>query len=132
MQAMAQIGFIGLGNMGLPMAQNLLKAGHRVTGFDLIAAAVEKLSAAGGVTATTLDIACVAAEVIITMLPSGKEVRDVYSERRGVLAAAEQGTLLIDCSTTDVDTPRVIAAAAQGKKLNLLDAPVSGGVAGAT
>ena len=74
---MTQIGFIGLGNMGFPMAQNLIKAGHAVTGFDIQEPAREKFVAAGGNAATSLDAACMGAEVIITMLPAGKEVRDV-------------------------------------------------------
>jgi 3-hydroxyisobutyrate dehydrogenase len=128
---MAQIGFIGLGNMGLPMAQNLLKAGHNVTGFDINSAATEKFSAAGGVFATAIDVACMGADAIITMLPSGKEVREVYLTQGGVLASAAHGTLLIDASTVDVETARAVAAAAHVNELAMVDAPVSGGVAGA-
>ena len=128
---MAQIGFIGLGNMGLPMAQHLIKAGHAVTGFDVSSEAVEKLSAAGGVAATALDVACGGAEVVVTMLPAGPEVRQVYLGSGGVLASAAHGTLLIDCTTADVGTARVVAAAAQVNELLMVDAPVSGGVAGA-
>ena len=87
---MAQIGFIGLGNMGLPMAQNLIKAGHTVTGFDISSAASDRFAAAGGVAATAIDMACMGAEVVITMLPSGKEVREVYLDagRRARIGAA--------------------------------------------
>jgi len=127
---MAKIGFIGLGNMGLPMALNLIKAGHAVRGFDVSRAAGDKLAAGGGAAADGIETAAADAEVVITMLPSGKEVREVYLEA-GVLEAVKSTTLLIDCSTIDVDSARLVAAAAQGKGLAMLDAPVSGGVAGA-
>jgi 3-hydroxyisobutyrate dehydrogenase len=128
---MSQIGFIGLGNMGLPMAQNLMKAGHSVTGFDVNTAAADRLTAAGGVAATTIDIACMGADVVVTMLPSGKEVREVYLTQGGVLASAGQGTLLIDASSIDVETARAVAAAAKVNELDMVDAPVSGGVSNA-
>ncbi len=99
---MATIAFIGLGNMGLPMAQNLVKAGHTVRGFDVAAAAVESLAASGGAAAHSAAEACTGAEVVITMLPAGEHVRDVYLGADGVLAAVATGTLLIDCSTIDV------------------------------
>src|SRR5205085_3044110 len=126
---MTQIGFIGLGNMGFPMAQNLIKAGHAVTGFDILDPAREKFAAAGGNAAMSVDAACVGAEVIITMLPTGKEVRDVYLGQGGVLASAADGALLIDCSTIDIESARAIAAAASVNDLAIVDAPVSGGVA---
>ena len=75
---MAHIGFVGLGHMGYPMAQNLIKAGHAVTGFDIDSAATERLTSVSGTVATSIDVACGGAEVVITMLPSGKEVREVY------------------------------------------------------
>src|SRR5436190_802693 len=128
---MAQIGFIGLGNMGLPMAQNLIKAGHAVSGFDVNSTPRDRFAEAGGVAATAVDMACMGAEIVITMLPSGAEVREVYLGRGGVLASAAPGTLLIDSSTIDVDTARVVAAAADVNDLPTVDAPVSGGVAGA-
>ena len=128
---MTQIGFIGLGNMGFPMTQNLIKAGHAVTGFDILPPAREKFAAAGGNAATSLDAACLGAEVIITMLPTGKEVRDVYLGPGGVLASAPDGALLIDCSTIDIESARAIAAAASVNDLGIVDAPVSGGVASA-
>ncbi len=128
---MTQIGFIGLGRMGFPMAQNLIKAGHAVTGFDVDSAAAERLSAISGSFATAIDVACGGAEVVITMLPSGKEVREVYLGSGGVLASAPDGALLIDCSTIDVESARAVAAAAQVNELRMVDAPVSGGVAGA-
>ena len=128
---MAKIGFIGLGNMGLPMAQNLIKAGHAVTGFDIDSAAADRIAAAGGVVATSIDVVCDGAEVVITMLPSGKEVREVYLGPGGILASAATGTLLIDSSTIDVDSARAVAAAAMVNEVSMVDAPVSGGVAGA-
>ena len=128
---MARIGFIGLGNMGLPMALNLLKAGHTVAGFDMSPAQVEKLSAAGGKAVANIAAAATGAEVVITMLPAGKEVREVYLGSNGVLGAAGPGTLLIDSSTIDVESARAVAAAAEKKGFGMLDAPVSGGVGGA-
>lgn len=128
---MARIGFIGLGNMGLPMAQNLIKAGHSIEGVDVNSAAVEKLKAAGGVAVETAKVAAARADVVITMLPSGKEVREVYLGAGGIIEDTNPGTLLIDCSTIDVETARRVAAEAEKRGLMMLDAPVSGGVAGA-
>jgi len=128
---MARIGFVGLGNMGLPMAQNLIKAGHQVEGVDVNAAAVEKLKAAGGTAAASAAAAAARAEFFITMLPSGKEVREIYLGPTGVVESANPDALLIDCSTIDVETARAVAAAAEKRGLMMLDAPVSGGVAGA-
>ena len=127
----ARVGFIGLGNMGLPMALNLVKAGHQVEGFDVNAAAVEKLQGAGGASAGGVKVAATRADVVITMLPSGKEVQDVYLGADGIVVNANPGTLLVDSSTIDVDTARLVAAAADAKGLSMLDAPVSGGVSGA-
>jgi 3-hydroxyisobutyrate dehydrogenase len=128
---MAKIGFIGLGNMGLPMAENLLKAGHAVSGFDLNEDAVARLAAAGGTPAHSIREACADAEAVITMLPAGENVREVYLGEGGVLAAVEPATLLIDSSTIDVETARQVAQTAMAQGLAMLDAPVSGGVAGA-
>src|SRR5207244_321233 len=128
---MATIGFIGLGNMGAPMAANLVKAGHRVTGFDLVSEAVERLAVKGGSAAASAAAAAGAGEIVITMLPAGPQVRSVYLGEDGVLAHARKGALLIDCSTIDVETARVVAAAAAEAGFDMLDAPVSGGVAGA-
>ncbi len=128
---MSRIGFIGLGNMGLPMAQNLLKAGHQVEGVDLNPASIEKLIASGGVNAEFAKVAASRADVVITMLPAGKHVREVYLGSGGIVEYANPGTLLIDCSTIDVETAREVAAAAEARGLLMLDAPVSGGVGGA-
>jgi 3-hydroxyisobutyrate dehydrogenase len=128
---MATIGFIGLGNMGLPMAQNLLKAGHAVQGFDVSKPQVEALVASGGRAADGVRAAASGAEIVITMLPAGQHVREVYLGADGVLASVAAGTLLIDSSTIDVDSARTVAAAADKKGIAMLDAPVSGGVGGA-
>ena len=127
---MTTIGFIGLGNMGGPMAANLLKAGHEVTGFDLVPASLERFVAAGRRKAASAVAAASAGEVVITMLPAGPHVRAVYTGEGGVLAAAKKGALLIDCSTIDVETSRAVAEAAGKADFGMVDAPVSGGVGG--
>jgi 3-hydroxyisobutyrate dehydrogenase len=128
---MATIGFIGLGNMGAPMAANLVGAGHQVTGFDLVPGAMEALAAKGGHAVASVGEAAGAGDIVITMLPAGPQVRSVYLDEGGVLANARRGALLIDCSTIDVETARAVAAAAKRAGFDMLDAPVSGGVAGA-
>ncbi len=128
---MTAIGFIGLGNMGAPMAANLVRAGHRVTGFDIAPAPLAALTAAGGAAATTAQAAAAAGEIVVTMLPAGPQVRSVYLGDGGVLAHAGKGALLIDCSTIDVETARMVAGAAADRGFEMLDAPVSGGVVGA-
>lgn len=117
-----QIAFIGLGNMGAPMALNLQNAGHTVTGFDT-AAAPDGISCA-----TSAAKAAHGAEVVITMLPNGRIARAVADD---VLAVLPHGALVIDCSTIEVDAARAIAEAAAAKGIGFLDAPVSGGVGGA-
>ncbi len=128
---MASIGFIGLGNMGGPMARNLLKAGHQVKAFDLSDAAKDAAGKAGARVAASAGEAAKDVEIVVSMLPAGQHVRQVYTGEGGVLAAAGAGTLLIDCSTIDVDSARAVAAAAKAKGLAMLDAPVSGGTVGA-
>jgi 3-hydroxyisobutyrate dehydrogenase len=128
---MAGIGFIGLGNMGLPMARNLLKAGHQVTGYDVVGAALDAAVAAGAGRAASASAAAAGAEVVLTMLPEGRHVREVYLGDDGIIARAKPGSLLIDCSTIDVDSARAVNQAAAARGLEVLDAPVSGGVAGA-
>jgi 3-hydroxyisobutyrate dehydrogenase len=123
----SKIAFLGLGNMGLPMALNLVRAGHAVTGFDLAATQLEAFAAHG--TTATSAAACVAdAEIIITMLPAGRHVLAVIGD---VLPNARADALFIDCSTIDVDSARAAAAQAQACGREMLDAPVSGGVGGA-
>lgn len=125
---MATIGFIGLGNMGAPMAANLVKAGHAVRGFDLNEAARHDLAAAGGTACASLPEAVHGAELVVTMLPAGQHVRAVLAQ---VFEAAPPGALLVDSSTIDVATARDMAEAAQARGFPLLDAPVSGGTTGA-
>jgi len=128
---MARIGFVGLGNMGLPMALNLIKAGHAVTGYDVSPAGVEKLKAGGGSVGKSAAALAADSDIVITMLPAGKDVRAVYLGDGGIVAAAKSGTLLIDSSTIDVESARAVAEAAETQGLEMLDAPVSGGVGGA-
>lgn len=128
---MAKVTFIGLGNMGGPMASNLLKAGHEVTVFDLSKAAVEALVTEGARTADSARAAADGAECVITMLPAGKHVEAVYLGDEGLLESLPAGTLLIDSSTIAPETSRKVAAAAADKDLVFIDAPVSGGVGGA-
>ncbi|WP_269582761.1 3-hydroxyisobutyrate dehydrogenase [Roseibium sp. Sym1] len=125
------IGFIGLGNMGGPMAINLVKAGHRVLGFDLSETALNTLAEAGGEKAAGVAELAAEADVVVTMLPAGKHVRQIYTGEGGILEHARAGTLLIDSSTIDVDSARAVSEAASGKGMKMVDAPVSGGVAGA-
>ncbi|PWC48586.1 3-hydroxyisobutyrate dehydrogenase [Azospirillum sp. TSA6c] len=125
---MAVIGFIGLGNMGGPMAANLVKAGHQVVGYDLVPAAIEAAKAAGVTIGESPAAIATAAEVVITMLPGGKHVLGVYGD---IAPVARPGALLIDCSTIDVDSARKAHALAADTGAASLDAPVSGGVGGA-
>ncbi len=131
---MARIGFVGLGNMGAPMAANLVKAGHEVAGFDLSREPLAALAAAGGQVAPSAAEAARGAAFIITMLPAGEHVREVWLHQGGLIeaiAASGAKPLLIDCSTIDVDSSRAVEAAARAAGLEMLDAPVSGGTAGA-
>jgi 3-hydroxyisobutyrate dehydrogenase len=129
---MPRIGFIGLGNMGAPMAANLVKAGHAVTGYDLNPAALDALRQAGGQTAASAAEAVRGAEVVITMLPAGEHVREVLLHQGGLIEAVKDAKpLLIDCSTIDVDSARAVTAEAEKAGLAMLDAPVSGGTIGA-
>ena len=128
---MAEIGFIGAGNMGGPMLANMIKAGHAVSAFDLSDAALDAAREAGAALAESPGDAAAGRDAVITMLPAGAHVRDVYMGDGGILARAGEGTLLIDCSTIDVTTAREVSEAAAARGLEMLDAPVSGGVAGA-
>jgi 2-hydroxy-3-oxopropionate reductase len=126
-----KLGYIGLGVMGAPMAAHLVAAGHDVSGYDVNAAAGEKLAAAGGRAATGVADAVAGADVVITMLPDHPQVEAVVLAPGGVLDAAGPGTLLIDMSTIRPETSIEVANAAADKKIRVLDAPVSGGQAGA-
>ncbi|WP_199430331.1 2-hydroxy-3-oxopropionate reductase [Qaidamihabitans albus] len=125
------IGFIGLGIMGTPMAAHLVTAGHRVSGYDVNPEAVEKLVAAGGRAASSAADAVQGADVVIMMLPDHPHVESVVFGAGGVLEAAKPGTLLVDMSTIRPETSIEIAKAAQDREIGVLDAPVSGGEAGA-
>jgi len=124
----ATIAFIGLGNMGGPMAKNQIKAGHTVRVFDLSPDAVKAATDAGGVAAASPAEAAKGADAVITMLPAGKHVKEVYVDG-GVIDAVSKGAVLMDCSTIDVPSAREVIAAAEGKSIHMVDAPVSGGVA---
>jgi 3-hydroxyisobutyrate dehydrogenase len=125
---MSTIAFIGLGNMGGPMAANLVKAGHVVRGVDLVAENVAAATASGVSAAASVVEAAADADIVVTMLPAGKHVLGVLAE---ILPALRPGTLLVDSSTIDVDSARQAHALAEGRGLQALDAPVSGGVGGA-
>jgi len=126
---MARIAFIGLGNMGGGMAANLAKAGHEVRAFDLSEDTLVKAEGAGCTRSGSAAEAVADAEAVVTMLPAGKHVREVYET--SVFDAAGKGAILIDCSTIDVNTACEVEALAQARGLAMVDAPVSGGIAAA-
>src|SRR5262245_10240256 len=126
---MTRIGFIGLGNMGLPMAGNLVKTGHWVAGFDLLPANLERAGSRGVTGQASAAAAATDVEVVVTMLPADSHVLDVY--RAGVMQAAQPGTLFIDSSTIDVTSAHTAHRLASEAGMLSLDAPVSGGVGGA-
>lgn len=129
---MSRIAFIGLGNMGGPMAANLLKAGHALRVFDLAPAAVEAAVAAGAVAAVNAIDALVDADVVISMLPASRHVEGLYLDAsNGLLPHIPADALVIDCSTIAPATARKVAEAAAKRGLSMIDAPVSGGTAGA-
>ncbi len=129
---MTKIAFVGLGNMGGPMAANLARAGHDVTATDLSIGAIDRAVEAGCKRGDTVADAVGDAEIVVTMLPAGAHVRSVYTENYGVIANAKDGALFIDSSTIDVDSARAVSGAASEKGFAMVDAPVSGGVAAAT
>lgn len=127
------IGFIGLGHMGGPMAANLLKAGHQLSVFDLSAAAVEALVGAGATACDSVAaLATARPELVISMLPAAPHVKSLYLGDEGLLSLLQQPTHLLDCSTIDPHSAREVSAAARQAGHYMLDAPVSGGTAGAT
>ena len=126
-----KIGFIGLGNMGLPMAINLLKAGHEVTGFDLVQGQIDAFAKAGGKVAKSANATADGADVVISMLPASRHVEGLYLGANGLIAYANPKTLLIDCSTISPKVAQAVAAEAKAKGFAMVDAPVSGGTAGA-
>jgi 3-hydroxyisobutyrate dehydrogenase len=125
---MATIAFIGLGNMGGPMAANLVKAGHKVIAFDLVAASRDQAKSDGAAIAESSVAAVKGAEIVITMLPAGKHVVSVWND---VVPAMTKGTLIIDCSTIDVESSKQAHALAAKYGVGSVDAPVSGGTGGA-
>lgn len=125
---MTKIAFIGLGHMGLPMARNLLKAGHSVTGFDIVP---ESLKAFEGTQGRDIPSTLENADVVFTILPEGKHVRAVFEGPQGLFAHIKPGTLVAECSTIDIETSRYIHTKADELGIRLIDAPVSGGVIGA-
>ncbi|MCC8474027.1 3-hydroxyisobutyrate dehydrogenase [Xanthomonas arboricola] len=128
---MSKIAFIGLGNMGGPMAANLSKAGHQLRVFDLVPAALDAAVAAGAHAASSAHDTLADAEIVISMLPASRHVEALYLGEAGILAQIPEGTLVIDCSTIAPASARKLAAEAQARGLAVLDAPVSGGTAGA-
>ena len=128
---MALVAFIGLGNMGGPMAINLLKAGHQVQAFDLSKDALAQVQAQGAVVAASAVDAVKGAEFIISMLPAGKHVAGLYLGEQGVAAHLEKNALVLDCSTIDAATARSVGAGLAAQGIAFIDAPVSGGVGGA-
>jgi 3-hydroxyisobutyrate dehydrogenase len=125
---MTTIAFIGLGNMGGPMAANLVKAGHKVVGFDLVPASLDQAKADGATIAGSAAAAVKGADVVITMLPAGKHVVSVWSD---IIPSVAKGALMIDCSTIDVESARQAHALASKASVLSVDAPVSGGTGGA-
>ena len=128
---MTQIAFIGLGHMGLPMARNLLNAGHTLSVFDLVASAVNELAAQGARAASSAADAVSAAEVVISMLPASRHVEGLYLGDAGLLSVIAPGSLVLECSTIAPEAARKVHQAAAARGIALLDAPVSGGTAGA-
>ncbi|WP_181140981.1 3-hydroxyisobutyrate dehydrogenase [Xanthomonas arboricola] len=128
---MSKIAFIGLGNMGGPMAANLSKAGHQLRVFDLVPAALDAAVAAGAHAASSAHDTLADAEIVISMLPASRHVEALYLGEAGILAQIPAAALVIDCSTIAPASARKLAAEAQARGLAILDAPVSGGTAGA-
>ena len=128
---MAKVGFIGLGNMGGPMATNLVRAGHEVTVFDLSETACQQLRDAGARVAGSAAEAAAGADYVLSMLPAGKHVAATYLGDTGLLAQLERSTTVLDCSTIDAATAREVGEAAAAIGIGFLDSPVSGGVAAA-
>ena len=126
-----KVAFLGLGNMGLPMALNLMKAGHQVQGFDLVQTQLDAFKAAGGISAHSAAEAATDVDVIISMLPASRHVEALYLGNSGLLATANPQSLLIDCSTISPKVSQSVAAAAKARGFAMIDAPVSGGTAGA-
>ncbi|MFY8297435.1 3-hydroxyisobutyrate dehydrogenase [Pseudoalteromonas sp. SS15] len=128
---MAKIGFIGLGNMGGPMAINLVKAGHEVRVFDLSPDAIATLVEAGATAVNAVEEVCENADFVVSMLPAGKHVKAIYTGENGLVNHLNKSTLVIDCSTIDAESAQFVGKALGEAGIKFVDAPVSGGVAGA-
>lgn len=128
---MAKIGFIGLGNMGGPMAINLVKAGHEVRVFDLSPDAIATLVEAGATAVNSVEEVCENADFVVSMLPAGKHVKAIYTGENGLVNHLNKNTLVIDCSTIDAESAQFVGKALGEAGIKFVDAPVSGGVAGA-
>jgi 3-hydroxyisobutyrate dehydrogenase len=128
---MATIGFIGLGNMGGPMAANLVKAGHALRVFDLVPDAVDTAASHGAAAATSARDTLAGADVVISMLPASQHVEALYLGPEGILPMIPDGALVVDCSTIAPAIAKKVSAAVTARGLAMLDAPVSGGTAGA-
>lgn len=132
---MARIGFVGLGNMGGPMLMNLLEAGHQLTAFDLVESALARAKQAGAAVSTSAGGAAQGAEFFVSMLPASRHVEGLYltpdSEGKTLLDRISKTTVVIDCSTISPQSARRVAEAARARGIEMLDAPVSGGTAGA-
>jgi 3-hydroxyisobutyrate dehydrogenase len=128
---MSNIAFIGLGNMGAPMAHNLLRAGHQLAVYDIAVASVRALAEAGARAADSAAEAVKDADIVVSMLPANEHVRALYLGAGRVLESVRPDALLIDCSTIAADVAKEVSAAAKARGLAMLDAPVSGGTAGA-
>lgn len=128
---MAKVGFIGLGNMGGPMAANIANAGHEVIGFDLVEQNMKLVVDKGIVAAEEVNEAITESYAVVTCLPAGQHIRDLYLGENGILAAAAPGTVFIDASTIDIEASRAVHEEAQKYGQQYVDAPMSGGVGGA-
>lgn len=128
---MSTVGFIGLGKMGGPMARNLIKAGHEVKALDVMPAAVDAIVDAGAAAVASVAEAAEGADAVVTMLPAGPQVQAVYLGDDGAIRHAPKGSVFIDCTTADIETSRAVEAAANEAGHDMIDGPVSGGVAGA-
>jgi len=128
---MGTVAFVGLGNMGAPMARNLLSAGFKVQVYDVVAEMAQELAAFGAIPCASIEEVTRGADTVITMLPAGEHVRSVYLTDGGILNHVSGETLLIDSSTIDPETARLVGLQASDKGISFTDAPVSGGVAGA-
>ena len=125
---MAKIGFIGIGKMGFPMTRNLLQAGHSVRAYDVSEEAMALAKQAGATGASSVQDVVTDVEAVVSIIPAGKDVRAAYLGDDGIIATVDPGTLLIESSTTDLDTVDAIGSAARERGLDMVDAPVSGAV----